>query len=419
MGSIMNSSGDIWNSINYGLPSALYFYYLDENLPDYDSKDSDVLGNCSAIQSVQYVPFINKDDLDLLKVPYDVERFGDIDKTRPSLINTPNVYRIIGDITGSKTLKTFKKYDVNKAIGGYAHYKNESRLYNYPFAFAMLNDHLNPPMEIKYHLCESEGNTATVKVKATISDRCSYGLYVEKYKGDTTGRMEAMVSGDAHELPCSSSAYSQWYASSKNQTQQVIKDVSNNSFLTKETASKMLIPNMIGTMASTSLNPMSIIGSGANMLGQGIQYGQTNKRADLDIQQAIQGKIAQSKDLRSTPNTMLSMGSDVYYGIRNGNKRVSLYRYGLEHEQLVKLGNYFAMFGYKQNKVMTIDVRNRYYYNYIKTVGCNLVGLNIPREHLDTLKGIFDKGTTLWHYDRKGVQVGDYSMDNYEVEKNL
>lgn len=415
MGTITDLSVDVWNSTNYYLPSALYFYYLDDKIPDYDVHDNDILGNCPAIQSLQYVPFITHDDLDLIRVPYDVERFGDIDKTRPSLTQTPNVYRILNDVLKEKTLKTFTKYAVKKEIGGMAHYNNESRLYNYPFAFAMINDHLNPPMEIKYHLCESEGNTATIKVKPTISDRCSYGLYVEKYKGDSTGRMESMVSGDAHELPCSSSAYSQWYASSKNQTQQAIKDVTNNSFLTKETASKMLLPNMVGTMASTSLNPMSIIGSTANMVGQGIQYGQTNKRADLDIQQAIQGKIAQSQDLRSTPNTMLSMGSDVYYGLRNGNKRVSLYRYGLEHEQLVKLGNYFAMFGYKQNKVMAINVRNRYYYNYIKTVGCNLIGNSIPREHLDTLKGIFDKGTTLWHYDRKGVQVGDYTKDNYEV----
>lgn len=415
MGSIMDLSVDIWNSINYGLPSALYFYYLDENIPGYSTKDADVLGNCPAIQSLQYVPFISKDDLDLIKIPYDVERFGGIDETRPSLTDTPNVYRITGVNSESKTLKTFKKYNVTKSIGGQAHYQNESRLYNYPFAFAMLNDHLNPPMEIKYHLCESEGNTATVKVKTTISDRCSYGIFVEKYKGDTTGRMEAMVSGDAHELPCSSSAYSQWYASSKNQTQQAIKNVSNNSFLTKETASKMLMPNMIGTLSSTSINPMSIIGSGVNIYGQAVQYNQTNKRANLDIQQAIQGKIAQSNDLKSTPNTMISMGSDVYYGIKNGSKRVSLYRYGLEHEQLVKLGNYFAMFGYKQNKVMTINVRNRYYYNYIKTVGCNVIGHNIPREHLETLKGIFDNGVTLWHYDRKGVRVGDYSMDNYEV----
>ena len=73
------------------------------------------------------------------------------------------------------------------------------------------------------------------------------------------------------------------------------------------------------------------------------------------------------------------------------------------------------MFGYKQNKVSTPNIRSRYYFNYIKTVGCNLNTNSIPRSHLEELKGIFDRGTTIWHVDREGVVVGDYSNDNYEV----
>ena len=143
-------------------------------------------------------------------------------------------------------------------------WKNESRLYNYPYSFAMISDHLNPPMEVKYHLVPS--NIATLKVRNTISDRCSYGLFIEGYKGDSEGKMEALVSGDAHELPCSSSAYNQWFASNKNQTNQQVQHVMQNSFLTKQTNSRGLVTGMIGTMASTSLNPMSIIGAGANMV---------------------------------------------------------------------------------------------------------------------------------------------------------
>ena len=42
-------------------------------------------------------------------------------------------------------------------------------------------------------------------------------------------------------------------------------------------------------------------------------------------------------------------------------------------------------------------------------------GTNIPRSHLEQLKEIFDNGVTVWHIDRNGVTVDDYSMDNYEV----
>src|SRR5699024_12482832 len=38
-----------------------------------------------------------------------------------------------------------------------------------------------------------------------------------------------------YELPCSSSAYNQWFASNKNQTAHDVKSVMQNSFLTKQT----------------------------------------------------------------------------------------------------------------------------------------------------------------------------------------
>ena len=410
---ILEAGEDKWDSKMYDLSCGLYFYFMNEQMEGWSVKDNYIIGNCPAIQSVQFVPFVEEGDLGLFKIPYDTERFGDT--IRPGLINGANVYRISNEILTNKvkTLNTFECYKPSKNIGGALNWKNESRLYNYPYSFAMISDHLNPPMEVKYHLVPS--NTATLKVRNTISDRCSYGLFIEGYKGDSEGKMEALVSGDAHELPCSSSAYNQWFASNKNQTNQQVQHVMQNSFLTKQTNSKGLITGMIGTMSNTSLNPMSIIGAGANMVDSYFNYEATNKRADLDIQQAIQNKIAQNQDLFSTPNTLISMGSDVYYGLDVGNKKVSLYRFGLHNEQLKKLGDYFAMFGYKQNKILTPNIRNRYYYNYIKTVGANLKSNNIPRHHFEQLKAIFDKGVTVWNIDREGVVVGDISRENYEI----
>lgn len=412
---ITSLDNDFWGSQLEFLPCGLYFYYINKDIEGFDEfKDYEYLGNCPSIQSIQYVPFLKTSELDLYKFPYDVERFGSIDKNRPNLPKTPSVYRMTELTQNIRELGKFKTYDVDKSnVGKVKSWKNESRLYNYPYAFAMLTDHLNPPMEIKYDLCI--GNESKVKVRNTISDRCSYGLFIDNYKGDMNGKMESYVSGDAHELPSSSSAYNQWYANNKNQMANSVRTASQNSFLTKETSSKMLKPNMLGTLSGTSLNPMSILGSGANMYGQIISNNQTHKRANLDIQQAVQNNLATGEDMKSTPNTMISMGSDVYYGLNKGEKILQLYRYGLHPQMLEKLGDYFAMFGYKQNKVMKINTRDRYHYNYIKTVGINLSAEYIPRNHLEQLKEIFDNGVTIWHIGRQGVKVGDYSKDNYEV----
>lgn len=411
---ILAKDKDLWTSENYSLPSGLYYYFLNEHLPGWNSsKSGSIIGNCPAIQSVQFVPFIGIDDLTMYHVPYDSERFGSVDKIRPALSDIPNVFRITAINKNVKKLGAFKCYRPQKNIGGDIDWRNESRLYNYPYMFAMLTDNLNPPIEIKYHLCKN--NNVEIMVRNTISDRCSYGLFLKDYKNDKDGILEAMISGDAHELPCSSSAYGQWIASNKNQMSESVRQVSQNSFLTKQQSQANLGTSLVGNLTGISFNPLSLLGSGANMLSTINNNRFTQQRANLDVQQAIATKMAQTKDILSTPNTMISMGSDVYYGLDKGSKSVHLFRFGLHNEQYKKLGDYFAMFGYKQNKVLTPNYRNRYYFNYIKTVGCNISGDSIPRQHLEELKSVFDNGTTVWHIDRNGVIVGDISKDNYEV----
>lgn len=407
---ILAKDRDTWGNENYGLPCGLYFYFLNEHLPGWETeKSGTIVGNCPGVQSVQYTPFIDIDDLTMFHVPYDTQRFGSIDDLRPGLTDVPNVFRIMSIDKNIKTLGTFKCYSPVKNIGGKKHWRNESRLYNYPYAFAMLTDNLNTPIEIKYHLCKN--NVNEVKVRNTISDRCSYGLFIEGYKGDSGGKMESMVSSDAHELPCSSSAYTQWVASSKNQVTQNVLNNNANVFIQNSSLQKQLLPNLI---SQGTFSPSNLIQSLGGMYSTGLQNKMQQDLNTQSTQNLIASAMAQSKDMNSIPNTMISMGSNVYYGLDKGEKKVNLYRFGLTDEYYQKLGDYFAMYGYKQNKVMEINLRSRYYYNYIKTVGANITG-TLPRNILEQIQVIFDNGVTIWHIDNEGVKVLDYSNDNREV----
>ena len=421
---IEGMSEDSWGNENYELPCALYFYYMGDDINggnEYENWNTEytnaVLGNCSAIQSVQYVPFLRKDDLMLNAVPYDIARFGQLQASHPKLDYAPYVYRVKALTTQVKSIGSFNCYSPSKSIGGTRNWRNESRLYNYPYQFAMITDHLNPPMEIKYHLVPS--SQANVKVIQTISDRCSYGIYVEGYKGDN-GQLEAMVSGEAHELPCSSSAYNQWFATNKNQVAQNVRNMSETAFLQNGNIidnQKYNILNstvgLIGSALSGNIGGMatSVIGGFQNNMNMNFQQRMNN----VGVQQQVAMNLAQQQDLRNTPNTIISMGSDVYYGLAKGGFSLDVYKFGLTNEYNQKLGDHFAMYGYKQNKVMNINTQNRYYYNYIKTVGVNIQSSKIPRSHLEEIKSIFDNGVTIWHTFRDGVTVGDYSMDNKEV----
>lgn len=417
---------DTWNSFNNGLPYGLYLYYLDDSR--FSTDNTSILGNCSGIQSVQYTPFLEPYNLILDRSPYDVERFGSITKLKPGMVTKPDVFRIVGVSEKMRKLGSFTTYKVEGlTIGGKKNWKNESRLYNFPYQFAILTDHINPPMTVKYHLCP-RFYTQDVKVRITVSDRCSYGVFINGYKGDFNGSMEANISTSAHELPCSSSAYSQWFASSKNQTQFNANQSIQESFLQQSQANQSadlnksmgMIGGGLGVLGSLLTGNLGgAVTSASSILSSQLQNNliksQANATGRLN-RQGIQGSLmAQKRDLMSTPNTLITMGSDVIYGLEKGNKSLQLIRYGLTDEYARKLGDYFAMFGYKQNKVIRPNLRSRYYYNYIKTVGVNISSSWIPRNHLEKLKDIFDNGVTIWHIDRKGVNVGDYSNDNYEV----
>lgn len=431
MGEIIAKDMDSWESTVSGLPYGMYIYILDNSVFNTDAIS--IIGNCSAIQSVQYSPFIDLSEATTWVIPYDVERFGNPETIRPKLDTTPSVFRLIELDSQFKNLGRFKTYDISGVnIGGVRNWRNESRLYNYPYSFAILTDHINPPMTVKYHLCRPQ-EYQDVWAKPTISDRCSYSIFIEGYKGDTFGKTEAIVSGDAHELPCSSSAYSQWFASSKNQTHFGMTQALDQSFLRQAqgqensqfNALNKAVSGLTNTVGSAIFGGLmgGIVGGATNVVNTGmgimqnnITQNQLSQTGNLERQGIIGGVLAQKKDLRSTPHSLLSRGSDIIFGLENGEKRLDIIRYGLQEQFYKQLGDYFAMFGYKVNRIRNINRRDRYYYNYIKTVGINTYStFSIPKKHLEIYDSIFDNGVTIWHIDREGVEVLDYSMDNYEV----
>lgn len=60
------------------------------------------------------------------------------------------------------------------------------------------------------------------------------------------------------------------------------------------------------------------------------------------------------------------------------------------------IDDFFNMFGYKVNIVKTPQFNSRTYWNYVKTIDCNIEG-DIPQEDLQIVRNMFNKGCTFWH----------------------
>ena len=397
---------DRWNTkINYndneyteGVYTGMYFYLIDEQ-----SKDNlDIMGNCNAIHSLWFSPILERQDLELLDVDYDVDRFGKM--AGMSIDSNPKLDRILAVNNCVKQLGSFPCYERIRTNNKYRNWQNESRLYNYPYSYAMVCDYINQPFELQYHLIPT--HNIDIYAKAFISDKGMYSLYVKNYKGDSNGNIEGAINSAPLDMPVSSSAYSQYSSSQKASAMFNMQTQMDNA----RAGAFQSVAN--GLMGINPLNPLSVFGGGMNI-------GMTAYRTQMQIEQAIGQKSAMEKDLQNTPRSMINSSSDIGFSLLNSNNTMQLVRMSITDEYMERLGDYFALYGYKQSKMMVVNYRDRHYYNYIKTVGANITPkawTGIPKEHLRELKEIFNNGVTVWHMDREGVEFLNYNYDNYEVD---
>ena len=75
------------------------------------------------------------------------------------------------------------------------------------------------------------------------------------------------------------------------------------------------------------------------------------------------------------------------------------------------IDDYFDMYGYTCNRVKDPNISSRPHWNYVKTVGANIIG-TAPTDDAAKIASIFDSGITFW---KNGDNIGDYSLNNAPV----
>lgn len=153
------------------------------------------------------------------------------------------------------------------------------------------------------------------------------------------------------------------------------------------------------------------LGSFAKGVGEGIQAGSAQGAIALGVSSAvgfgvsagIEGKnlvdkIAEDyKVAKAVPNSVSgNLGAgDLAFSIF-GSIGFKFYNYQVRKEVAEKVDRYFDMFGYRVNELKTPNTKTRRYWNFIQTVGANIVG-EIPQEAVSELKAMFNAGLTIWH----------------------
>lgn len=178
-------------------------------------------------------------------------------------------------------------------------------------------------------------------------------------------------------------------------------DAAGNNWLTyvateRDTSRMLLAANTARNVAKTvgglleGTDMLSLATTGARAAGAMI-----NLAADTAYETAAMA--INERGIRNSTNGALSSGSGTG----------TLFMYGGECRLVVTEADEVTksiffdkvrMMGYSVNKYMTPDIRSRYWFNYIATIGANVRG-SFSESVRSEIAGIFNGGVTIWHDD--------------------
>ncbi len=317
---------------------------------------------------------------------------------------------------------------------------SESKLYMYPYTLIELTD--------------MQGNTATLKpqnfdskelsfdVMSSISVQPKTAIYPHGYLGNTTGSVKDFTGGIINNNICDvpivddyTASYMQANRNSIATTNAYTMDSAartvyqnkemnrmNNAIIDRQQHYEELGAFKDMLKGAVSLNGGAVGDSMFNLVkNYDLREGQrasmnlnndlSNKNLMINAEQQVGLTQAKLNDINNIPPTVSNLGRNTMFDTGWKNMHFYVMVKTIRDEYKEQLTNYFKMFGYKVNKLEIPNLKSRENYNYIKTIDANIVG-NIPSTDLSAIKGIFDKGVTIWH----GDYVGDYSKTNSEVE---
>lgn len=138
----------------------------------------------------------------------------------------------------------------------------------------------------------------------------------------------------------------------------------------------------------------------------------------LNYAGGIANSISQINDLKNKPDEVQKTALDLVLDYTTKDLYITLNNYDIYPQFKSKVFNYFYHYGYKCNNFKKPNVRSRYYFNYVKTIGAN-IKTNIDAEYRAEIANIFNNGITIWHYRNAQTFKGVNNYDYENVEINL
>ena len=319
---------------------------------------------------------------------------------------TQDVWTVTGVKTDSTivdvSLPTIPIDQNNKKLVGGMVVKN-SKLTKYPFTQMLVTN--NNGSAVTYR-CEDFGapDSPKARVSGTSTAEAKIRLTPINYGENTVPTVVdtdlAIDTAPAPFVSYVNDPYSVWLAQNRNTIENNF-DTMQNRFIRQQAGTVIG-----GMLKAADAGAKGGAGAAAASLASTTFDVVSNTASAIEDINAI---VAASEDMRQRPATASGVQS-VGLSIQNNKGYFSAGIVQPRTSRILQLDDYFTMFGYRQDRIMNINLKVRSEFTYIKTAGCNIRS-NIPKDIESEIAARFDNGIFWW--------VNNSNMCDFSVSNNF
>ncbi len=280
------------------------------------------------------------------------------------------------------------------------------KLRTYPYMYVGFNPTSGSSKLYRYE--DFTNGTPVFNMISEINPNPTVCIIPQNYRGQTGNSLSDIATLNGYpSVSWANDTYNVWLAQNKD----IVKlQMEQETFTTRmgQLDSMGQIGGSVSTLASGAGKKgydLSAIGSAISQVAGGVKdfYVQ-----DINHEYFQKMQMAEIEKQQKLPNTGSFGGNNATllgYSLMDNN---IFTRYTIKRQFAERIDKYFDMYGYLTNEVKIPNTNNRPNWNYVKTIGSNILA-NIPQMDLQEIKDMFDNGLTLWHNTSTFL---DYSQNN-------
>lgn len=332
---------------------------------------------------------------------------------------------------------------INRSFSKYGTLKNnitESKLLMYPYSYVQLVDGQGNNFIIKPEYISSSTINITTYTSAGLNSKQAH--IVQDYRQQNVNlnacRWE-LQNGIINSMPNNITIIDDYTSAYLQGNANTIETNISNVQLQADTNRQIARNNMKANLDSGIMNSLgnlvnstmmgglqdggagALIGSASGMVQGATNYASnyiqgktyvenTELQGNVTEEKTIASAMAKIEDAERVADNVSLQGGDVYFTFQNQFSGYCLVYKQISDEYITILEDYFQKYGYKVNVIETPNLHTRQSWDYIRTVGCNVIG-SINADSLEKIRTIFNNGVTIWHT----TDVGNYNLSNNEI----